>query len=93
MEFFNVMLVHDLQCSEMLREQLFYRCKIKSQKNSVCTPLSAVAASDITANGRSTPRELPTSLITGGRMHFEMAMKTLKSLWHLVCMYVESMQA
>ena len=32
MEFFCVMLVHDLQCSEMLREQLLYRHKNKSQK-------------------------------------------------------------
>ena len=31
MEFFCVMLVHELQCSEMLREQLLYRRKNKSQ--------------------------------------------------------------
>ena len=59
MEFFCVMLVHDLQCSEMLREQLLYHRKNKSQNF-----FALRAASDITTDGRSTLRELPTGLFT-----------------------------
>ena len=55
------MLVHDLQCSEMQREQLLYRRKISRKFFSALR-----AASDVTPNGRSTTRELPTGLETKG---------------------------
>ena len=55
MEFFCVMLVHDLQYSEILREQLLYRRKNKSQNFFALRATFSAAARPLTSRPMAAP--------------------------------------